>query len=960
MRPLKFLVPLIIAGCSVAEIEQESSDFSDEETFKEVQFCIHTDAAVKGIVNPDDCLVSDVNVIVYRNGILVNCRYTSDVEAIPLKLPVGQTYNVYALANIGEVTAPVFEEEFRDGYVYRIESLSDLDETIPMCGSLTGLDVNSASGKVSLQLRRLAGRVVLSVDKTTLDRLQILSVKLCQSASAVHPFKYEGKGGSRAESIMEVFSGDYATEAELSDLNDGDYISFYTLENCQGVLLPDNTDPSAKVPLNIKQKALLCTYVEMEGVFLDGGILDGTVKYRFYLGLDACRSFDVPGNSSMYVQLTLTGNGLDEVSWRVSADVEVRDGYAFGTVQEGLHQMSDLYVGEVFLYKVKFADDLLTYLKGNLEGCRLKIEGEGSEGIEFTYAGRTDDSLIAEGRCVRTCRGELVLYSADGERIATLCDDVSVSLPRMLVSEFQYAEDGYVEPLSYIPECEINGQPETLYVYLTDKDGNALNSADAYGFDFSLFDLEGHIESDAKGVASNFTLEVTDGNREDDGCAYNVIFGCSNDGGDEIANASLADLAFGAEKVYAVLGETEHSISCRYMFCPAVQPVTFKLVDNGWAGYYTAGLSAVVDNPSNLSLDLDVWQVNTSVDKWNAISRNEVVDYVESSLDVKRVKYITEAFVADFNPVFVSGMKLVSERNGNGDPYLEDGRLMVYPLEKLDIDDICSALLYDKHTQDALHHLVDVTVSGYGLSPSDLIVVDSLSNGTRKYDIIYGDFNDRGIWAFSDDVLLHSPGNQLGAFPNVAPGTLRRLQGNYDSEGPVRIFLEYDGGELIIYTYDTIGKDSHLTLTCRFSGTVTGYVQTHPNGTIGKAQDNYCEATFDRTVTGIPLDKLILPINPDGGVLKEAMDEVYSYTFPDSYNWVGTDSNRYEHHAHPVTMECRFEAYVEGIDGKELHPVEVVWVYDVLKYHHVQEDVTYNCELKVENVAYDIAFIGRK
>ena len=90
------------------------------------------------------------------------------------------------------------------------------------------------------------------------------------------------------------------------------------------------------------------------------------------------------------------------------------------------------------------------------------------------------------------------------------------------------------------------------------------------------------------------------------------------------------------------------------------------------------------------------------------------------------------------------------------------------------------------------------------------------------------------------------------------------------------------------------------------------------------------------------------------------MDEVYSYTFPDSYNWVGTDSNRYEHHAHPVTMECRFEAYVEGIDGKELHPVEVVWVYDVLKYHHVQEDVTYNCELKVENVAYDIAFIGRK
>ena len=959
MRSLKFLIPLMIAGCTVAEIEQEYSDFS-EETYKEVQFCMHTDAAVKGFVNPDDCLVSDVNVIVYRNGILVNSIYASNVSEIPLKLPVGQTYEVYALANVGEVEAPVSEEEFRNGYVYRIQSLSDLDETIPMCGSLTGLNVDSVSGKVSLKLRRLAGRVVLSVDKTTLDRLQILSVRLCQSASAVRPFKYEGRGGSRAESFMEVINGDYATETELSDLNDGDQISFYTLENCQGILLPDNTDPSAKVPLNIAQKAILCTYIEMEAAFLDGGILDGTVKYRFYLGLDACRSFDVPGNSSLYVQLILTGNGLDEVSWRVDADVELRDGYAFGTVQEGLHPMSDLYVGEVFLYNVRFADDLLDYLKGNIEGCRLQIEGSASEGIEFTYAGHTDDSLITEGRCIRSCKGELVLYSADGERIASLCDDVSVGLPQMLVSEFQYADDGYIEPLSYIPECDINGQSETLYVYLTDRSGKALNSADAYGFDFSLFDVEGRVETDADGVAPNFSLEVTDGNREDDGCAFNVIFGCSNDGSDEIANASLADLAFGAEEVYAVLCELEHNIGCRYMFCPAVQPIEFKLVDNGWAGYFTAGLSAVVDNPSNLSLDMDVWQVNTSLDKWNAVARNEVVDYVESSLNVKRMKYMTGAFVTDVNPVFVSGMQLVSERNDNGDLYLEDGRQMVYPLEDLDIDDICSALLYDKHTQNALHHLVDVTVGGYRLSASDLIVVDSLSNGTKKYDIIYGEFNDRGIWAFSNDVMLHSPGNHLNAFPNMSPGTLRRLQKNYDSEGPVRIYLEYDGGELIIYTYDTIGKDSHLTLTCRFSGTVRGYVETHPNGTMGKAQDNYCEATFDRTVTGIQLDKLILPVNPDGGVLKEAMDKIYSYTFPDSYNWIGTDSNRYEHHAHPVTMECRFEAYVEGTDGKELHPVEVVWVYDVLKYHHAQEDVTYDCKLKVENVAYDIAFVDRK
>jgi hypothetical protein len=107
--------------------------------------------------------------------------------------------------------------------------------------------------------------------------------------------------------------------------------------------------------------------------FDGSGFLEGDVRYRIYLGLDDCTSFDVPGNSSINISLMLTGDGLNAVSWKVNADVSVRDGYFSGEMVKGMHAMDDLYVGEVFLYEVSYSDELISSYQQSASSTAMSI-----------------------------------------------------------------------------------------------------------------------------------------------------------------------------------------------------------------------------------------------------------------------------------------------------------------------------------------------------------------------------------------------------------------------------------------------------------------------------------------------------------------------------------------------------------------------------------------------------------
>jgi hypothetical protein len=202
----------------------------------------------------------------------------------------------------------------------------------------------------------------------------------------------------------------------------------------------------------------------------------------------------VPGNACINVSLSLTDDGLKAVSWKVDADVHVMEGYARGTVLEGMHGMSELYVGELLKYQVELSDELMEYLGGNESGCGLGFihsdDGASGAGLSIEGVSIEGNLLTAEILCEAPASGELYLYSPDGETLGCLERNVVVGIPKIVVSDCAaQVADEPVESLAYLPEIEVNGSSVHMYVYFTDAQGYNLNGIGSYGFDSSLFDL---------------------------------------------------------------------------------------------------------------------------------------------------------------------------------------------------------------------------------------------------------------------------------------------------------------------------------------------------------------------------------------------------------------------------------------------------------------------------------------
>ena len=308
-------------------------------------FQISSANRTKSSISPDEDLIQDINIYAYRDGKLVEHAFQSSPTTVTMQLDKGCTYNFYAIANMGRTDMPSDESQVGSQVNLWIATIDDLDYYLPMAWKSNGVSVTGSQKTINIKLERLAARIGFNLDSSLINGLKITSVRLCQSASVVRPFE---AGGSKITSEEESLDGDYATEQDLNDLNSGKTIHFYTLENRQDNLLPQNKDPWQKVPDQLGSKAGLCTYIEAVGEFEEGFLFKGSVIYRFYLGKDNTSDFSVIRNSNMLVTLTLTGEGLTEISWKVEPDVEVQPGYVDGYIDESLHPADDMYIGEKF------------------------------------------------------------------------------------------------------------------------------------------------------------------------------------------------------------------------------------------------------------------------------------------------------------------------------------------------------------------------------------------------------------------------------------------------------------------------------------------------------------------------------------------------------------------------------------------------------------------------------------
>ena len=946
-------VIMCAVSCTLGEILPPVEDDSFAEKVS-VNFCAESSVVARSSITPDENCILDINVYAFRNGVLEDAAFVSRSN-VTLNLYAGYSYNIYAAANMGHVEACVDESEFIENFAFHIAELNDLDDALPMFCCYQDLYIGGGAPSIDLDMQRLVSKLSLSIDKGALmEGLQVSSVRLCQCASVARPFKWSGKGGSRAETTADIMDGDYATSEDLYRLNAGEDVVFYALENCQGILLPGNNDPSLKTPQMVGEKESLCTYLEVSCVFGPEGILNGEVDYRIYLGLDSVSSFDLPGNSCVNVMLRLTDDGLKEVSWKVDADVSVRDGYANGRVSHGLHPVSDLYVGEKVLYEVVPADELLEYLGGDASGCSISFMQDGvrSDNVVVTDLQADGNVLQCELHCRRVVpsqkAGELYLYDSDRECIGCLEGRIVVKVPRMAFAEYPaWSDPEPVERLSVLPEMEVNGSPAMLYLYLVDDNGYNLNGAGSYGFDSSLFEYDvlgaGYGNSVVNGIKMDYVIPGEDvpGRAAADISVYS-----ENAGTDNVRNRVLAE-AYGASGSISVeIGELFFGLSDVVEIGCSIPPIRLTMVDNGWAKYHDCQLSVIVENISNLPLDVCVCQLIATHKSYGAVDE----EYVEKNLVLTPVHYISGEFYNGAPPVYGSVSSFCTERNTD-----------VYPLTGISTDDIIKAINYDKRGPGQMIHLIDVTVDGHGIRRGDVEFVDQVSDGSSVYDYMY---YSQDAWKYSG-AMLSSSGTPVSdsrtwlyEYPNLSAGSLCPMYDRFIYDGAIEMSMHYDSDyeKVVLSAQSSGGWHDGLALAVEYDGVVNGYVETYPKGTWYSSEDNYCSVELNDVVTGVQLQSDGSGVWADDGNLMEAIGRIYEFSYKDSPRPLG--SNAYLHRAHPTDFELSVCYKVEGSNGKSLYPVNFDWKFDEINYYHEQDDKNYKCALRVDSQVFNVVIVS--
>ncbi len=955
---------LSLLACDV-DIWEPSLEPGDNTKVK-VRFSPHMSRMTKGCVSPSETQINDLNIYAFRNGMLEDCVYVTSVDDAVLSLSPGYMYDIFALANMGEKAPDYQESDFIEAIAYGISDISQIEDGIPMCCACRNLNVGKATRLVELQMERLAAKIVLSLDKNSLlEGFHVKSVRLRQCASLVHPFKWYGKGGSRMESSNEAIDGDYAIQYDLDRLNSGQEVVFYTLENSQGILLPSNTDPLLKTPENLGDVKARCTYLEICGSFGTEGIFDGDVNYRIYLGLDSTSSFDIPGNACIRVSLMLTDKGFHEVSWKVDADVSVRDGYARGYISKGMHPMNDLYVGEKFLYEVEFASELLDYIGGDVSGCTLSLVDDSGMsnggGIYITDLTGNGNTLQAELLCTEPLSGQLYLHGRDGECLGCLENDVQIKAPRFIVSEYsEWPDTDPVEPFDYIQECEINGTPAIFYLYLVDSDGCNLNCTSGHGVDPDqfYFSFVGTDTEYGDISASRVYYEILSPSESGNAMAK-ISFYLDNSGRNHNASLMLAEAYTMGSIVWIDMFEESYEIPVRLSVTVAIPQVRLSLVDNGWAKYHDCQLSVIVDNPSNLPLEVSAWQLIASNINYGPVDES----YVETNLVREKIDYITGKFYNGTPAVYGSSSAFVCERNSYGSAALESEDCLVYPLTGISTDDLLRALNYDKLGNNQMIHSFDVSCNGRKLRPGDLVLEDSVSDGSQTYDYIYysqESWNYRGAELYSSGEFISYSGSWGHDYPNLCASSLDRMYDRFSASQSIDLTFGYDSDSkkiTLLSNYDG-ASDPDMTFSALYEGVTKGYVKTYPKGTWYSSQDNNCSVNINHQATGIRLESGSAPVWADDGKIYGSLNDIYAFSYLDSPKPLGADS--YMHRAHPVNMNLNVSVLTEGNEKYELYPVTSIWKPTQIDYYHQQEGTNYKCTVNADIEEFTMVVVSHR
>ena len=316
---------IIAAALCLASCEPETvrTVFVPEGTDK-VEITLECGAPVhtKSSLSVAEDKVSNANILVFDNasGCLDQAVYFSSTSGMSVTLVNGNRYDIYVLANVGDVTSTVKasygkESTFAASYTHTFADFASVTaDGFPMASKECKTVTAGSASSTTITIERLVARYDVKIDRSSLSgsTLTVKSVRVRQGALSFAPF---ASAASRKSSS--VADGDFASGDDLTELNGGSAVSFYLLENRQGVLLEGNSDPWAKVPGSIAAYKDCCTYLEMTCSYAGPSRTAENVTYRMYLGGDATTDFSITRNTVYTLTLCPTDSGLDKTSWKI-------------------------------------------------------------------------------------------------------------------------------------------------------------------------------------------------------------------------------------------------------------------------------------------------------------------------------------------------------------------------------------------------------------------------------------------------------------------------------------------------------------------------------------------------------------------------------------------------------------------------------------------------------------------
>lgn len=372
MKTIKYISILVLSACMVALFSCTEDEIVKKGTLGDghtLRIELTTDAnrevspLSKASADDPQEKVTDLNILIYENGTLVEneSQYInsgaalSDLSELSTKEDKASTpftltdiepgdKVVYVVANAGQSLINSNDVATEDGLKNKKFTMNGVRPQFVMFAE--GQSFNVANNpSITSSLKRIYAMVTVKMNVNTNSNVQIIPQSV-QLKNIPLTGRLSDKGGELEEgNKVELNDGSESTDGEILKREDYDGLLSLKHENATPLFLYENRqkpgknngDERTKTPWYFSDEAITmpeiiktdkrCSYIEIKANCIKDnkptGPGSGPVTYRFFLGKDAVKDFDVQRNWYYKVTLTLTGNGgVDEGTWRVEADLK--------------------------------------------------------------------------------------------------------------------------------------------------------------------------------------------------------------------------------------------------------------------------------------------------------------------------------------------------------------------------------------------------------------------------------------------------------------------------------------------------------------------------------------------------------------------------------------------------------------------------------------------------------------